>query len=188
MLLKSLSEYTPKNTQEAVDKEVMIDFIKKNPDAFHRDNKIAHVTSSAIVVNETMDKVLFAYHNIYDSWSWVGGHNDGDPDCLAVALKEAKEETGIKTIRPQSDKIFMLDIIHVTNHYKNGDFVPDHLHLNVTYLLIGDENDKVRPKTDENQAVRWFSFSDALAHVDEPRMMPIYQKAFMEIVKIKQTF
>ena len=35
------------------------------------------------------------YHNIYDSWSWLGGHADGETDLLAVALREVKEETGL---------------------------------------------------------------------------------------------
>ena len=32
------------------------------------------------------------YHNIYNSWSWLGGHADGETDLLAVALREVKEE------------------------------------------------------------------------------------------------
>jgi ADP-ribose pyrophosphatase YjhB (NUDIX family) len=133
-----------------------------------------------------MDKVLFAYHNIYDSWAWVGGHNDGDADLLNVAIKETKEETGVEHVRAYSDDIFMLDIIHVTNHIKHGTYVPDHLHLNVTYLLIADEDDSLQVKHDENSGVRWFSIDDVLNYVKEERMKPLYEKAFEKIRLLKK--
>jgi 8-oxo-dGTP pyrophosphatase MutT (NUDIX family) len=181
MVKHEIEKYTPYNEQEMVDKQAMLRFIETNDDVLDRDNLVAHLTSSAIVVNESLDKVLFAYHNIYDSWAWVGGHNDGDADLLNVAIKEAKEETGIKRVRPYSEDIFMLDIIHVTNHIKHGKYVPDHLHLNVTYLLIADEDDDLQVKHDENSGVKWFFIDDVLNYVKEERMKSVYQKAFQKI-------
>ena len=35
------------------------------------------------------------WHNIYQSWSWIGGHADGVADLRAVALRELEEETGV---------------------------------------------------------------------------------------------
>lgn len=185
MIKAQIEKYTPFNEQEKIDKYAMITFIDNNPDVLDRENLVAHITSSAIVVNETMNQVLFAYHNIYDSWAWVGGHNDGDADLLKVAIKETKEETGITNVRAYSDDIFMLDIIHVTNHLKRGKYVPDHLHLNVTYLLVADENDPLVVKPDENSAVKWFFIEDVLNYVKEKRMIPIYKKAFKKIKALK---
>ncbi|HKL47759.1 MAG TPA: NUDIX hydrolase [Candidatus Izemoplasmatales bacterium] len=176
--LREIQDYQPYNEQERIDKDLIINFIQRNPDHLYRENLTAHLTSSAIVVNPLKTKVLFAYHNIYDSWSWVGGHNDGDPDMLKVAIKEAKEETGIKTVEALSDKIFMIDVIYVENHIKNGQYVPDHLHLNVTYLLVASDQQKLVVKADENQAVAWISLDDVFEKISEPRMVPIYQKAF----------
>ena len=59
-----------------------------------RDNKCYHFTSSAWVVSPDFKKVLMVYHNIYNSWSWMGGHADGESDLLKVAIKEVKEESG----------------------------------------------------------------------------------------------
>ena len=179
--------YIPKNEQETVDKKAIVEFIKRNPDVLNRENLVAHITSSSIVVNEKLDKVLFAYHNIYDSWGWLGGHNDDDPDLLHVAVKEAKEETGIENVRPYNDEIMMIDIIYVENHIKHGKYVPDHLHLNATYLLIADELDDLVVKPDENQGVKWFLIDDVLNYITEPRMEPIYQKAFNYIKKIRDS-
>lgn len=186
MIKEQIERYIPINEQEATDKKAMLAFIEHNDDVLERENLVAHITSSAIVVNEAMDKVLFAYHNIYDSWAWVGGHNDGDADLLHVAIKEAKEETGIENVRPYSKDIFMLDIIHVTNHLKHGAYVPDHLHLNVTYLLVASEHDALQVKHDENSGVKWFLIEDVLDYVKEARMKPIYQKAFDKIKHLRQ--
>lgn len=177
-----LYQYQPVNEQEIKDKELMIQFIEKNDDVLDRSNLAGHLTSSAIVVNQAMDKVLFAHHNIYQSYGWVGGHNDGDPDCLNVAIKEAKEETGIEDIVPVSDDILGIDVIYVFHHIKNGSYVPDHLHLNVTYLLIASETETPTPREGENTSVRWFGLEEALNHITEDRMRPIYEKLFRKVI------
>ena len=183
---QAIAAYVPKNDQEAVDQHAILAFIDAHPDVLDRTNLVAHLTSSAIVVNADQTKVLFAHHNLYQSWGWVGGHNDGDPDLLRVAITEAQEETGLTDIQAVSQEIFMVDVIHVTNHIKHGHYVGDHLHLNVTYLLMADETQTPRHKPDENSGVRWFSFSDALDHVREERMKPIYRKAFDAIHALKK--
>lgn len=182
--IEQIKNYQPFNEQEEYDKNLILDFINKNPNNLYRENLAAHITSSAIVVNETMTKVLFAYHNIYDSWSWVGGHNDGDSNLLKVAIKETKEETGIKEVKPFSKDIFMLDVIYVENHIKNEKYVPDHLHLNLTFLLIADENQKLVIKPDENQAVQWIELDKVFDMISEPRMVPVYKKAFTKLKKL----
>lgn len=173
---QALKLYIPKNEQEEVDKKAMLDFIEKNDNYLVRDNLIGHFTSSAIILNKDLSKVLFAYHKIYDSWAWVGGHNDGDADCLAVAIKEAKEETGLEDVTPLTDNIAGIDIIYVMPHLKHGKHVSDHLHLNLTYILIADEAASIRPKLDENTNVKWFDIDEMFNHITEPRMKPIYQK------------
>lgn len=183
--LNMIKNYTPKNEQETMDQKAILAFIKDNKDHLYRTNLVAHMTSSAIVVNKDFDKVLFAYHNIYQSWSWLGGHLDGDKDLLGVAIKEAKEETGIKNVYACQKDIFMVDVIHVNNHIKHNTYVPDHLHLNVTFLLIADETEPLTVKKDENQDVRWFSIEEVLNFVREERMKPVYQKAFQALKHIK---
>ena len=79
------------------------------------------------------------YHNIYDSWSWLGGTWRMERrDLLAVALREVKEEAGISYVRPVSEEIFSLESLTVDGHVKKGKYVSSHLHLNVTYLLEAD--------------------------------------------------
>lgn len=184
--IELIKAYKPFNVQEEVDQKAMLDFIDQTDDHLFRTNLVAHFTSSSIVLNKEYKKVLFAFHNIYQSWSWLGGHLDGDADLLKVALKETKEETGIKNVVPFSDDIFMIDVIYVKNHIKNGQHVGDHLHLNVTFLLVAEESDELFIKKDENQGVRWFDLNEVFDYISEERMIPVYRKAIEKIKELIQ--
>lgn len=129
------------------------------------------------VVNKDRSKVLMVYHNIYDSWSWVGGHADGETDLLAVAMREVKEETGIKKVCPVTEDIFSLESLTVDGHIKNGSYISSHLHLNITYLLEADSEEAVSIKEDENSGVAWFAPEEALKKSSEPWFVAhIYKK------------
>lgn len=174
---EDIEKYMPCNEQEQRDKAVILDFMAKNADAFYRENLIAHMTASAWIVNAKRDRVLMVYHKIYDSWSWTGGHADGDENLLAVALREAKEETGIVNVRPVTEEIYSLEVLTVDGHEKRGVYVPSHLHLNVTYLLEADERDALTVCEDENTGVQWFSLDEALRASTEPWFVErIYKK------------
>ena len=176
-LLKQLKAYAPYNEQETNDKEVMIKLLEKESDIFTRENEVAHFTASSWLVNKEHTKVLMIYHNIYHSWSWTGGHADGETDLLAVAMREAMEETGVKTITPVGEDIFSIEILTVDGHIKRGKYVPSHLHLNVTYLLEADEAEVLHIKQDENSGVAWFTLEEALEKCSEPWMIEwIYKK------------
>lgn len=186
MYRKVIENYIPVNEQEEMDKKAMLEFIKRNDDALSRENLIAHLTTSSIIVNHDYTKILFAYHLIYQSWAWLGGHNDDDPDCLRVAIKEANEESGLENVKAVSEEPIMLDIIQVKNHIKKGKYVPDHLHLNLTYLLIADDKERLVIKEDENSGVKWFNIDEVLKYVNEERMLPIYIKAINKIKEFKK--
>lgn len=176
-LVSQIRRYVPYNEQEEADKALILKWIEKNDDAFLRDNVVAHMTASAWVVDKDRSKVLMVYHNIYHSWSWLGGHADGETDLLAVAIREVKEEAGISDVRPVSEEIFSLESLTVDGHVKKGRYVSSHLHLNVTYLLEADEAEVLRIKPDENSGVRWFSLEEALAACSEPWMIErVYKK------------
>ena len=167
-LLNQIAAYIPYNEQEAADRELILHWIQDHDDAFTRQNQVAHITASAWVVNRDRRKVLLVYHNIYNSWSWLGGHADGETDLLAVAIREVKEEAGISGVRPVSEKIFSLESLTVDGHVKRGKYVSSHLHLNVTYLLEADSEEQVFVKEDENSGVGWFTPEEALKKSTEP--------------------
>ena len=160
-------KYKPYNIQEEEDKKIILAFLDKYEDAFLRSNTLAHMTSSAWVINKTHDKLLMVYHKLYDSWAWMGGHCDGDENCLNVAIKEVKEESGVKSVEAVKEDIFSLEVLSVDSHYKKGKYVPTHLHLNVTYLLQADDEEELIIKQDENSNVAWFSIDEAIEKPNE---------------------
>ena len=174
--LTLLSAYEPHDEQEAADKAVMLDCIDRFDDVYLRTNLLCHVTASAWIANERRDRVLMIYHNIYESWAWTGGHADGERDLLSVAIREAKEETGLLGVRPASDRLLSIETLTVNPHRKRGRFVPAHLHLNGTFLLIADDTEPLRVKADENSAVRWFAPDEAIEACSEPWMRPVYRR------------
>ena len=176
-IIEEIKKYRPCNAQEQRDQALILDFLEKNGDAFLQSNLLAHMTASSWIVNPERTKTLMVYHNLYDSWSWTGGHADGETDLLSVALREAREETGIEHVRPLSPEIFSLEVLTVDGHEKRGEYVPSHLHMNVTYLLESEESDTLHICREENSGVAWFTLEEALKASSEPWFVErIYKK------------
>lgn len=176
-VIRKIGEYEPANEQETEDKALMLSWLEHNDDAFSRENAIAHVTVSGWVVNKDRSEVLMVYHNIYDSWSWLGGHADGETDLLSVAVKEVKEESGLAEVHPVSEDIMSLEVLTVDGHEKKGRYVSSHLHMNVTFLLEADSESVLSIKADENSDVAWFTPEEALEKSTEPWFVErIYKK------------
>lgn len=166
-LAAQLRAFRPWNEQEERDREALLRLLENGQAPYGREDP-AHLTASAWVASPGRDRVLLAYHNLYDSWSWLGGHADGERDLLSTALREVREESGLEEVRPVSRDIYSVEILTVDGHEKRGRYVSSHLHLNVTFLLEADPAAPVRRKADENSAVAWFALEEAVAASTEP--------------------
>lgn len=201
-LRNAIAAFEPFNEQEAADKRVILRALDTDPDCFDRSAQ-AHMACSIWVVDPSFTQTLLVYHNIYDSWSWIGGHADGECDLAAVALRELQEETGVAHARLVAGEahgagdasaaseptvggvrplcgpggIYSLEVLTVDGHEKRGAYVSSHLHLNVTYLAIADPAEPIRIKPDENSGVRWVPLEDAIRLSTEPWIRDrIYRK------------
>lgn len=185
-IVQELRDFVPGCEQERRDREAMLRFLACHNDAFERTNLTAHMTASAWVLSPDRRQVVMVYHNLYRSWSWTGGHADGDRDLLAVARREVTEETGLARLELLQTGIFSLECLTVEGHEKRGQYVPSHLHLNVTYLLRALDRE-LRQKPDENSGVAWFAPDEALAASTEPWMVErIYRKLARRAEKYMQ--
>jgi 8-oxo-dGTP pyrophosphatase MutT (NUDIX family) len=150
-LLNLLEAYHPTD-EEAEYKDRIIKFVKEHPNCFQRSLEIGHITASAWLLNFDRTKALLMHHTKLDMWVQPGGHCDGNPNVLAVAIKEAQEESGIEKIKPLSETIFDLDI-HTIPKKEN---IKAHFHYDIRFLLqvVSDEKAK---KNHESKALLWIN-------------------------------
>ena len=187
MFIDVIKNYNPINEQEISDKKLILDLYNTYGDnLLSRDTLIAHITVSAWITNKTMDKVLMNYHNIYKNWGWLGGHADGMDDLLQVAKKEIYEESGLSNITPLTTNIISLEALPVVSHIKNGKFVSSHIHLNVTYLFMANEEDMLVVNRNEGSGLKWVIKEEAPIITHEEQMKPIYIKLNNRIDEYKK--
>ena len=133
-ILNKLREYQPYDQHERDMYETLVRFVETERNCFDRGLRIGHITGSAWIIDHSHSKALLTHHYKLDRWLQLGGHADGDPDILRVALREAREESGIEHIRPLAETIFDVDVHPIPPH----DLEPRHLHYDVRFLLEAD--------------------------------------------------
>ena len=151
-LTQLLQEYFPLSEEERTYKTQMLVFVQENELCFERSLEKGHITASAWLLNKEGSHALLMHHAKLGLWCQLGGHCDGDPDPLAVAMKEASEESGILAIRQVENSIFDIDIHPIPE----GKGVKAHYHYDVRFLLQveSDEEFKINHEAKE---LRWIA-------------------------------
>ena len=181
--IDDIKNYVPYNEQEKKDKELILNAISNYNNILDRECSIAHITSSGYIVNKSRTKVLMIYHKLYNSWAWTGGHADGDCDLLHVAIKEAKEETGLTNVTAVTNDILGLDVLNVNGHIKNNKYVSSHLHLSVAYLLEANEEDELIVNEEETNGVQWIPIDKLDTYCSEPYIIESVYNKFNKKIK-----
>ena len=172
-----IARFQAGDDREAQEQRMILEMIDRLGDAIlTRESEIAHMTASSIIVSPDRRRTLMAFHRIYNSWAWTGGHADGESDFEAVARREAQEETGISGLKRLGGGIASLEILPVWAHVKRGRAVGSHLHLNVSYLFEADDSLPLSVREDENSAVGWIAVDRLCESVSEPPMLPVYER------------
>ena len=172
-----IARFRAGDAREAQEQRMILAMIDRMGDAIlSRESDIAHMTASSIIVSPDRRRTLMAFHRIYNSWAWTGGHADGESDFEAVARREAQEETGISGLVRLGGGIASLEILPVWAHVKRGVAVGSHLHLNVSYLFEADDCLPLAVREDENSAVGWIKIDRLGEYVSEPPMLPVYER------------
>lgn len=137
VLLKALEVYRGQHPEEGATCRQFIEFVRAEESCFERSLSVGHVTGSAWVVNVKGDAVLLTHHRKLGIWVQLGGHADGNPDVLDVALTEAREESGIAALKPVSSEIFDIDIHLIPENSKEA----AHYHYDVRFALMAESED-----------------------------------------------
>jgi 8-oxo-dGTP pyrophosphatase MutT (NUDIX family) len=180
--LEKIKEYVPYDDMEAQDRENILKYISLFGDVLCRSNNLCHFTSSAFILNKKRNRVLVLFHNIYNSWDWIGGHADGEANLLEVAKREIVEETGITSAVPISEDIFSLDITPCPAYTKKGKKISTHVHLSVLYLFEADEKETLIINREENSNLKWMTFDEFLKKYHQDYMRIIYEKTVKKVL------
>ena len=155
--LKQLIEnYTHSNPKENSAYEMLN--LLKTDGCFLKDNYDGHFTGSAWIVSADKEKILMTHHKKLGMWLQLGGHADGENDLLKVALREAKEESGIQQFKILSEKIFDLDIHAIPQH----NFEPGHQHYDIRFLFEADPAGDTVIISDESHDMTWITLADVI--------------------------
>jgi 8-oxo-dGTP pyrophosphatase MutT (NUDIX family) len=158
-LLALLDRYHPPSAEEAAAAAAVRRFVETTPDCLLRSHPPGHLTASAAVTGPARDRLLLIHHRKLERWLQPGGHADGDPDLLAVARREVREETGLSLLRPLSTAPFDLDVHLIPARPE----VPAHLHYDVRFLFEADPEETPTPNHDEVHGWAWVELSRILA-------------------------
>jgi 8-oxo-dGTP pyrophosphatase MutT (NUDIX family) len=153
-LIESLRTYHSRYEAEQKFRPRFIELLS-HPRAFFRDHLPGHMTASSWIVDLTGKFVLLTHHTKLNRWLQPGGHADGDQDLLAVARKEAVEETGLTSLKLLSSQIYDIDI-HVIPARKE---FPEHFHYDIRFLFLADRAE--RPIiSSESHDLAWIPLMD----------------------------
>lgn len=170
-LLDLLNDYSTSDSNEARMVAETITFVNNHEDCFERSLLIGHITASGWIVNPERTHALLIHHYKLDKWFQPGGHADGDPDVLAVAIKETLEETGVAAT-PVAQSLFDVDI-HVIPERKD---IPEHLHYDMRFLLVAEKGAENLPTNRETKAVSWIKLAEVKKYNASESVMRMVEK------------
>jgi len=170
-LLQKLCVYHPADAHEKDMYQRIIEFVATHPNCFERTLLMGHITASALIVNKQRTHTLMTHHHKLEKWLQLGGHSDGDPDPLHVALREAEEESGLKGIVPVSGDIFDVDV-HPIPARKNE---PEHFHFDIRFLFEADDTLDLTISS-ESKDLAWISLKDIEQYTTEESILRMVRK------------
>src|SRR5688572_28763359 len=158
-LLDRLRRHHPEDADETAHLATILAFVTAHANPFDRGIPDGHLTGSAFVVSPDGARVLLLHHRKLDRWLQPGGHADvGEEDGEAVALREAREETGISALRlhPEAPRPLDVDVHAIPARGSE----PAHAHLDLRYAVIVPTSAALLRSAKETNAVRWFGWED----------------------------
>ena len=175
-LFDLLDRYLDLYPDELVVVDHVRQFARVHEDCFERTCLEGHITGSAWVVSADHEKVLLTHHAKLQRWLQLGGHSDGQTDPFQVALREAREESGMERFREPSGAEPPVPLDLDVHRIPARAAEPAHLHLDVRYLLVAEPGQPL-VRTDESNDLRWVSAVEVASLSDEESLLRMGRKA-----------
>ena len=172
-LLSLLGQYRPQGETEAADVEQVRALAETADDPFLRSMPL-HVTGSALIVHPASGRVLLRWHQRQQAWLQVGGHGDpGEGDPLAIALREAAEETGLADLEPWPDAQ-LRHVVIVPVPASSAE--PAHHHADLRFVLATHDPEAARPENPD-APLRWLTPDEAHAATSQANLRETLSRA-----------
>ncbi len=170
-LLGQLRNHRTLDDAEEESRQRILAFVRANPDCFERSLQKGHITASAWLINAANTHALLTHHRKLRLWLQLGGHADGDPNALRVAMREAREESGIECIAPVTTNIFDVDVHRIPAHGSE----PAHFHYDIRFLLRVDGERPLRI-TKESIELAWVDKTEVTQLNTDKSVFRMYEK------------
>ena len=175
LLLDLLARHLARRPEDRAVADRVMAFVRSHPDCFQRACVEGHITGSAWILSADHREVLLTHHRKLNRWLQLGGHSDGEGDPRQVALREAREESGLERFRflpDQRDPLPLdLDVHPIPAH--GGE--PAHLHLDVRFLLVAEPGQELRI-SEESKELRWFPRERLSDWVEEESLLRLERR------------
>jgi 8-oxo-dGTP pyrophosphatase MutT (NUDIX family) len=170
-LLRLLQAHHPLDAHESAMLAATIRFVAIEPRCAERSLATGHLTGSAWIVDPSHTRTLLTHHRKLDLWLQLGGHADGDLDLAAVALREAREESGLASVRPLDSALFDVDRHWIPAHPAE----PGHWHYDLRFLFVADPAEPL-VVTPESKALAWVALAGLAAYTTEASMVRLARR------------
>lgn len=172
-VLRSLAEYEAFDDDDRAAAAETARFVRANARFGERGLESGHVTASAWVMDAAGERVLLTHHAKLNLWVQLGGHlEDGDRSVAAGALREAREESGLTTVRLVSERVFDVDVHLIP---ARGD-APAHRHYDLRFLCVADPEEPLRV-SEESHDVAWVARAEVPSLTGERSVLRMRDKA-----------
>lgn len=166
-VIKALAVYAERHPEEEETVARVRHLVRTREDCFERTCLPGHVTASSWIFSCDLDHFLLTHHRKLGRWLQLGGHADGDSNPLSVALREAREESGM----PEFDLLGSVDAVgeespvlpvpaDVDIHRipaRPGE--PEHEHYDFRYILVAAEGQPL-VMSSESSDLAWFPLDE----------------------------
>ena len=174
-LLALLAGHRPADALEQSHLDAIREFVAREPACFARTTYApGHITGSAFIVDPARQMLLLHHHRKLDRWLQMGGHDDGELDAAATALREAREESGLSNVAWPAGPRRVLDVdVHEIPARREE---PEHQHLDVRFALVADSTAPLALDAQESKALAWFPLREAAARMGEAGASRVVRK------------
>jgi 8-oxo-dGTP pyrophosphatase MutT (NUDIX family) len=157
--------------EEALSVSETIRFVEEHPDCLLRTCLTGHLTGSAWILSPDRRRTLLTHHGKLGKWLQLGGHADGDPDLLAVALREAREESGLTRLSVVDTRLFDVDRHWIPSRGAE----PGHWHHDLRFMLEADPSEPLTV-SEESRELAWVDVASVPSLNPEESMARMVRK------------